>query len=156
MIDKLVVVHLILCQGKLLLWLLLLQVFHKCIWNKNKWEFIKIRINWVIIETNFAWTITVIFPSLNVAWFDESIVTSNLGSTYSATCISLLNVWLPILAIISQFPKTGDLESSNSPLNIPWCNLGRSHCFIRLPWPSYTQIFYNIIIIKKWWLNYLK
>lgn len=83
-----------------------------------------------------ACTIIGIFPSLNVTYSGELIVTSNLGNTYSATSMPFLEVSYPTLATISQLPKTGDFDNSNSPLKTPCCKIGLSHCFMRFSSPS--------------------
>lgn len=81
-----------------------------------------------------------IFDSLNVKCLEASIVTSKLGNTYSATSKSFSNVWSPTLAVIFQVPKTGNSDSSISPLKIPWVTGGRIHCLILFPFPSYNDI----------------
>lgn len=57
-------------------------------------SFLKFFISLVVFYDSFylAWTVAVIFDSLNCTCFGESIVTSKFGKTYSATSNSFSNV----------------------------------------------------------------
>lgn len=74
---------------------------------------------------------------LKVECSGTSMVTSNLGKTYSATRNDLWNTWSSTLTVMFQSPSTGDLDNSNSDEKTPRVVNALLQCFTRLPLPSY-------------------
>lgn len=88
---------------------------------------------------------------LKVKCSGTSMVTSNLGKTYSATKKALWKTWSSTVTVMFQSPSTGDSDSWNSDENTPRVVSALLQCFTRLPLPSFTnkQQLNSKLIINK-------
>ena len=90
-------------------------------------------------QTYLAFILETTFESLKVACFGESIITSNLGKTYSATWNVFENTWSTTLTTIFQSPKTGYSDNNNSPEKTPFVVDVLFHCLTLCPFPSWQK-----------------
>lgn len=92
-----------------------------------------------------AWIVADMTDCLKVECSGTSIVTSNLGSMYSATKNVLWNTWSSTVTVTFQSPSTGDSDNWNSDAKTPRVVSARLQCFTRLPLPSFNNNYLPLL-----------
>lgn len=100
-------------------------------------------------DTYLAWMVADTMDCLYVVCWGTSIVTSNLGKTYSATKNDLWNTWSSTLTTMFQSPSTGDSDNCSSDEKTPRVVSALLQCFTRFPLPSLTDKRYRRLLIVR-------